>query len=261
MSAITKLVGSLLGPRAEAQDRFVRDHSNRVIHAFSSADEIDQIAVWDVLRALVLSLHYIYEADVDGDVVEFGTMSGLTATRIAKAMALLENKNPSAATRRLFLFDSFEGLPEATADADKTAIHVRKGVWGAGTCKVLSQHELMERCAREFDRSRIRIHAGWFSDTVSLLPDETKIAMMHVDCDLYQSTLDALSPCFARGLVSEGAAICFDDWNPNRASPRHGERRAWAELTSQFEIVASDYGPYSWGGHKFLIHSYKGIRP
>lgn len=31
--------------------------------------------------------------------------------------------------------------------------------------------------------------------------------MIHIDCDLYQSTLDALSPLFQRGQVAEGAIV------------------------------------------------------
>jgi hypothetical protein len=73
--------------------------------------------------------------------------------------------------------------------------------------------------------------------------------------------MDALSPCFARGFISKGAVLCFDDWNVNRAIPTYGERRAWAELVDKFKIEASHSGDYSMAGTKFIIHSYQGVPP
>lgn len=224
---------------------------------FVIAKEIENLPASETLRALTKSLWYVYGGRVEGDIVEFGTMSGLTASRMALAMTVLEGGMPAG--RVLHLFDSFEGLPKSTSEPDRTSIHVLNGEWRAGSCKVLSKDELHEVCAKNYDPARLRIYEGWFSDTVSSFPLGTKLALLHVDCDLYQSTMDALLPCFARRMISEGAVIHFDDWNCNRASPAHGERRAWRELTEHFNIAASDCGSYSWHGHKFIVHRYDGI--
>ena len=61
--------------------------------------------------------------------------------------------------------------------------------------------------ARYQPKQSIVVHDGWYSETVSLLPADTRFAMIHIDCDLYQSTLDALSPLFQRGQVAEGAIL------------------------------------------------------
>jgi O-methyltransferase len=211
----------------------------------------------EILGELTNAIWYIYGADVPGDVIELGTMSGFTARHIAAAMKHLEKSFPIS--RRLVLADSFEGLPDSMAEADKASPHVAKGVWTAGSCKVLSRVQLEELCQCEFDPSRIDILEGWFSNTVPTLSADRRFAMLHVDCDLYQSTMDALVPLFADGMVSEGAIFLFDDWNCNRASPSHGERRAWAELTSRYEIASSPCCNYSWHGHKLIVHSYKGM--
>jgi len=89
------------------------------------------------------------------------------------------------------------------------------------------------------------------------VPDRTRFALIHVDCDLYQSTLDVLVHVFSRGMVSEGAALFFDDWNCNRASRVLGEQRAWAEVVERFRIEYSDSGEYGITGRKFLVHAYR----
>jgi O-methyltransferase len=223
----------------------------------STGNDIADLPRMETMRELINSLWYIYGADVEGDVVEFGTMSGFTASRIAKTMTWLENMIPMQ--RRLILADSFEGLPESTAKADVESPHVAKGVWSAGACKVLSRADLVALCSREFKAERIDVLEGWYKDTVPKLSADRKLALLHVDCDLYQSTMDALVPCFERGMVSEGAMIHFDDWNCTRASPDFGERRAWAELVERYDIAASHCGDYSWHGHKLIVHSYNGM--
>ena len=232
--------------------------ADRMFREISTGNDIADLPQMETMRELINSLWYIYGADVEGDVVEFGTMSGFTASRIAKTMSWLEKMLP--VTRRLILADSFEGLPVSTAKADTDSPHVAKGVWSAGACKVLGRAELVALCSREFDSKRIDVLEGWYSDTVTKLSADRKLALLHVDCDLYQSTMDALVPCFERGMVSEGAMIHFDDWNCNRASPAYGERRAWAELIDRYGIEASYCCDYSWHGHKLIVHAYKGMR-
>ena len=58
-------------------------------------------------------------------------------------------------------------------------------------------------------------------------------------------------------MISEGAAIFFDDWDTNRSSPQFGQRRAWKELVARYRIDYSDHGEYGLGAHKFIVHSYR----
>jgi hypothetical protein len=101
------------------------------------------------------------------------------------------------------------------------------------------------------------MHEGWFKDTVTTLPSTQRFAFIHFDGDLYQSTIDAIGHLFAEGLISNGAMICFDDWNCNQASPGHGERRAWRELTAQYGVTHSEWRSYSSMGKAFFIHDYR----
>lgn len=203
-----------------------------------------------IADALLFAMEYVWGAAVEGHVVEFGTMTGRTANVLAAAMTSFRHQ------RELHLFDSFEGMPEATSQLDKASFHVKAGVWSAGTLQGIGPSALRAKCRRYLPDDRIFIHEGWFKDTIKKLPDGKKFGLIHVDSDLYQSTIDVLDPLFGRHMVSEGAALLFDDWNCNRASKQLGERRAWKELAEKYRVDYSDGGDYGWAGHRFTVHSY-----
>ena len=83
--------------------------------------------------------------------------------------------------------------------------------------------------------------------------------MVHIDCDLYSSTMDALVPLFDGKNISPGAIVFFDDWNCNFASKKFGERKAWDELVEKYQNEFSDEGGYGIACRKFIIHEYAGI--
>lgn len=213
----------------------------------------------DVARALTLGVMYINTADVKGDVIEFGTMSGYSARIIANAMMYDLQRQPSYPFRKLHLYDSFKGLPDFTSAIDQDSVHVQSGAWSPGGCKVLSLDGLWEVVTEILPAERIDIVPGWFADTVGKLPDTSRFAMIHFDGDLYQSMIDALTPCFERGFVSRGAVLCCDDWNCNQADPAFGERRAWAELVEKFHIEFTFSGCYGETGAKLIVHNYRGM--
>ena len=207
-------------------------------------------SIVDVLEHLDISVDYVFGADVNGDVAEFGTAYGTSAGALARAMSRY-------AERKLLLFDSFEGLPEATSEIDRQTPMIADGIWAAGENKVLSESQLRRLCQRFLASDRIATYKGWYADTLPNLPDSAQFALMHIDCDFYQSTMDVLDPSFHRGFVQEGCIILFDDWNCNAASPRFGERRAWAEIAEKYSVEYSDGGQYGWACQKFIVHSYK----
>lgn len=217
----------------------------------------------DVAKNLFYAVQHVHGNVVEGDIAEFGTMSGQTAMVLAAATAACEKiwgshvKAHGLPPKHLHLFDSFIGLPEATEAPDRESPHVKSGVWKAGSCKVLNAEQLRSGCESVLPRDRITIHDGWFKDTIAQLSSATKFSLLHIDCDLYSSTMDVLLPLFRASKISDGAMILFDDWNCNRASPDFGERKAWAECIQKFEIKFSDCGCYGYDGHKFIVHSYR----
>jgi hypothetical protein len=219
----------------------------------------------EVCQRLTQGIFYIYGMGVEGDVVEFGTMTGKTAVALSAAISICSRDLAYSDTmhgfnraRCLYLFDSFEGLPVASRDEDKSSPHVLSGVWGRGGCKGLSAEGLLEVCSKFLDISRIKVVKGWFKDTVDSNLS-SPLALIHIDGDLYESAIDALDPLFAKGLVSKGAIIFFDDWNCNRSDPSFGERRAWSDLVDKYSIDFSDEGGYGIVSHKFIVHGYSSM--
>ncbi len=208
----------------------------------------------EVFKKLYLGVHYVTGADVKGDIAEFGTMSGMTARILSKALLDLDIYSPMK--KRLHLFDSFKGFPDTNTAIDIDSPHVKAGVWREGSCQGVSVDQLSQICQQFIPPDRFSVYDGWFSDTMSQIQEGTKFALMHIDCDLYQSTIDVLDYAFKHEMVSEGCALFFDDWNCNRANPEFGERKAWAEMVDKYKIKSSDCGEYGWCGHKFFVHQY-----
>jgi hypothetical protein len=203
-----------------------------------------------IAHSLLFAVQYVTHSGVEGDIAEFGCMTGRTAQVIAASLQMV------GASKHLHLFDSFEGLPCVTAVTDMENIHVQSGAWGAGSCLGISPGELRKRCSRFLPDSNIAIYAGWFSKTLAHFTPPRRLAMVHIDCDLYQSTIEVLDHLFGHQMISEGAVILFDDWNCNRASQLHGERLAWKEIAARYAVESSDWGGYAWAGHKVIVHSY-----
>ena len=208
-----------------------------------------------VNEKLYFGVEYVYGAEVEGDIAEFGTMTGFTAQSIAHAMSVFSAHAP--AKKSLLLFDSFAGLPDVTSEIDKDSPHVQSGAWEAGTCHGVTEKELWNMCRKWLPANALHIYPGLFKDTLAQIPQETKLAMLHIDSDLYESARDVLEYTFSHGFIQEGTVIFFDDWNCNRSSPQRGEQKAWAEAVEKYSIVATDCGEYAWSARKFIIHSYR----
>lgn len=218
----------------------------------------------DRLEKLMIGVQCTYGYAVEGDIAEFGTAMGLSATLLANAIRMSDGLYTQQVQcelgrpKNLHLFDSFQGFPDVSQVAiDQDAIHVRSQVWPTGRHCSLSPEQLFEECVKILPAERIRIYEGWYADTVGTIPDDTRFAMLHLDCDLYSSTMDVLRPLLQRGMLSEGAYLLFDDWDCNCASPKFGQRRAWKECVKEFDIDFSDHGEYGLGSHKFIVHEYR----
>lgn len=214
----------------------------------------------EILKALIRGVQYAYGMDVKGDIAEFGTMTGRTAVAIAVAhkMQAAKYQNDIRGGKKVWYLDSFEGLPEATQAPDLNSPHVQTNIWGTGTCKGLTDEEFSKLISQILKPGDFEVIKGWYSDTTKMLAN-SKFSMIHVDCDLYSSTMDALEPLFSGKNISPGAIIFFDDWNCNFASNDYGERKAWEELTSKFKVEFSDEGGYGVVSRKFIVHSYAGV--
>ena len=221
-------------------------------------EEIDKYHL-NISKEMARSVSYPYLMDVKGDIAEFGTMTGHSAVAITTASNLMEfqYRNNKRSSKNLHFFDSFEGLPEANNDVDKSSPHVLEGIWAKGTCKGLSKVEFENLINKYLGKNKFFVYKGWFKDTVLKIPDDVCFSFIHIDGDLYQSAIDVLDFLFKMKKISQGAMILFDDWNCNAANPNLGEKRAFSEMVDKYKIDYSDEGGYSVGSHKFIINSYE----
>jgi predicted O-methyltransferase YrrM len=147
---------------------------------------------------LDLLKHAVAIAAQEGLVLEFGVASGWTISHLAGWLP----------ERRVYGFDSFEGLPEDW--------WVPKGSFAQAPPKVPDNVELV---------------VGQFADTLPSYAEthQEPIALAHVDCDLYSSTrtvFDALGDRIVRGTV-----VVFDEyWN--YPGWRQHEHRALQEFVA-----------------------------
>lgn len=255
----------------------LREHHKRSIFPMNEMNEVNTINYvakraidtvqtrWreQIYDALAIGVLHVYDMGVEGDIAEFGTMTGRTAVALSSAFAVLDNKrgadtriSEGIRNKKIWFFDSFEGLPEARFDVDKNSDHVLNGFWASGTCKGLTYEQFVQLIGKLIAPDSFRVVKGFFKDTIPTVPDSNKFSLLHIDGDLYESAIDVLDSLFKRKMVSPGALIFFDDWNCNHADPNLGERRAWKEVEQRYNIQSSDEGPYAISGHKFIVHSY-----
>ena len=74
---------------------------------------------------------------------------------------------------------------------------------------------------------------GFFNKTLKKKYDIKKLAVVYVDCDLYESAKDVLK--FIEPYIQEGTLICFDDWNAYKGRPDRGEQKAFNEFQNRYK--------------------------
>ena len=216
---------------------------------------IDPESERDVRLKLSSGVEYAWEADVKGDIAEFGTgRRGRTASYIAYAMQ--RHGRFKAAPKRLHLFDSFEGMPKAESAVDRKTPHVLSGAWGEGSCKGITKKRLRSICSKFLPDDKVIIYDGWFRDTLPKISQKTKFCLVHIDCELYQSAMEVLDHLLGNKMVSEGALVYFYAFSCNHSSPDYGERKAWKDSIKKYSVNYTDSGEFGWGGRKFVVHSY-----
>lgn len=149
------------------------------------------------LEVILSELQKVLDADVPGDIVEFGCYIGTTSVFIQR---ILQDRRES---RAFHAYDSFEGLPEKTTeDASRAGEQFR-----AGELSVSKKQFI-----HEFQKANLPlpvIHKGWFGDLdTGDVPEQ--IAFAFLDGDFYTSIKDSLKLVWPR--LQPGSVLIIDDY-------------------------------------------------
>lgn len=140
---------------------------------------------------------------IPGDLIETGVWRG-GATIFMRAIL----KAYGQTDRKVWVADSFEGLP-ATKDSTYTDDHSLHWLSRIEPLAV-SEEQVRENFFRyELLDDQVVFLKGWFRDTLPTAPIE-KLAILRMDGDLYESTMDALENLYPK--LSPGGYAIVDDY-------------------------------------------------
>lgn len=209
----------------------------------------------DVLRTLAMQVELVMANQVAGNIAEFGCGTGQSSYMLARTLRDCSQYYNMPA-KHLHLFDSFEGLPASTHDIDLESPLVQSNVWGEGACADISAQQLADTLNSQLKFSDFSIYQGWFEETMVQIKPEERFALVHLDCDLYESTYQVLDYLFTHELLSKGAILLFDDWSCNGNLPEFGQQRAWADICDKYDIQFEPRGHYGLGSYILAIRGY-----
>jgi hypothetical protein len=185
---------------------------------------------WKALENAFEVTALVEQKKIEGALVECGVAEGGTA-----AMMALANRELGAIRRHKWFFDSYEGLPEPTAEdyeggaAGHFIRPLKKGAC-LGTIEQVS--ELMFDKLR-LPRNEVHLIKGWFQDTVPVHREKIgPIAVLRLDGDWYESTKIPLENFFDQ--ISPGGFVIIDDYATCFGSHKAvNEFRADRNITTQ----------------------------
>ncbi|MEK3886283.1 TylF/MycF family methyltransferase [Bacillus sp. FSL K6-3431] len=149
-----------------------------------------------------MCIETVLKDNIEGDFIETGVWRGGACIFMRGLLKVHEIDD-----RKVWLADSFQGLP-----APNEAMYPKdKGV-RLHTLDYLSVSlEDVQNNFRKYDLldENVQFLKGWFKDTLPNAPIE-KLAILRLDGDLYESTMDSLTNLYDK--VSQGGFIIIDDY-------------------------------------------------
>jgi hypothetical protein len=179
------------------------------------------------IYALIRGVQYVCDHGIPGSIVECGVWRG--GSMAAAARTLLQRKDLG---RDLYLFDTFEGLPDPKAeDVDYSGRHaadiLRKDpAYRCADAPLEQVREVMY--ATGYPKDKIHLVEGKVEETIPNFAPEA-ISLLRLDTDWYESTLHELVHLFPR--LSKAGVLIIDDYGHWQ-----GARKACDEYFAQNRV-------------------------
>lgn len=185
--------------------------------------------------------------DVEGDIVEFGVGNGKSFFTWASALKYFGIK------KAIYGFDSFEGFPNASKEDLGTRV-TEVGTKVEGWTHIggpeyvtnfITQDEGVDGAKSLFEDGfpEIKMVKGYFDKTTDSIP--AKIAFLHLDADMYESTIIPLKHCLPK--MDKGAIILFDEYHEFDRWP--GVKKAVDEICVPMGLIPE----YDYQSSRYLI--------
>ena len=184
----------------------------------------DQVSISEV-KVIIDQLNKTIENGIAGDVVEFGCYKGTTSLFLMRVLV----EAGEVAKRKLWLYDSFAGLPaKSEADISGLGDEFKEGELAATKAEVI--HNFVHA-----NLPKPIIKKGWFSELAEAdVPG--RIAFAYFDGDYYESIKDSFRLCGNK--LAPGATIVVDDYTNQRLP---GVARAVDEWTADHRNLVQNY--------------------
>lgn len=153
----------------------------------------------DCLQACIVDM---VRRGVPGDVIETGVWRGGCSIFMRAVLDVLGEHQ-----RISWVADSFEGLPKP--DAERYPADAGDELWKYSELAVSLEQVRANFSKYGYLSDRVRFLKGWFKDTLPVAPIR-QLAIMRLDGDLYESTMDALRALYPR--LSPGGYVLIDDY-------------------------------------------------
>jgi len=178
------------------------DGSTRVADELRNFTELAHTLIGRMrLDNIQYCIERVLEDNVAGDLIETGVWRGGATIFMRGVLAAHGIKD-----RVVWVADSFQGLPPPTHPQDagfdfSARYYPFLSVDREAVAELFKRYGLLD--------DQVKFLAGWFKDTLASAPIEA-LSILRLDGDLYESTMDALNPLYAK--VSKGGFIIVDDY-------------------------------------------------
>jgi O-methyltransferase len=206
------------------------------------ADLLNELIGTSVGEAIYI-IHHLHDALKNpGDVCEFGVGQGATSAVLAAEIL-------SISDRKLWLFDSFEGLPTPGPEDKLIDDIFNLGSMSsyAGEMASPEQDVRNKLAAVGFPESRTKVKKGWVKETIKRGDVPDRVAFAYVDLDFYDPIKEALE--FLDGRMQIGARIVVDDYGFFSAGAQQAVDQFVAKKKGSFQIQA----PLPHAGHFCIL--------
>jgi len=161
------------------------------------------ITHWELYKQII---------DKPGAIVEVGTFKGASLIRFLTFREICESQT----SRKVISFDTFGKFPRTGRVEDDTFIQDFEMAGGHG----ISKDELDKVIKLKNMQNYELVEGNIFNTVEAYLKknDSLKIALLHIDVDVYDATLFSIEKFYER--VTRGGVIIFDDYNAVEGATR-----------------------------------------